>query len=51
MRLNYFGIVEHQQVAWYRQLGQVGKAAVYRQGAAAIKQARTAALGRWLLGE
>ena len=44
------GVVKHQQVAWQQQAGQIDEVTVDGCSAAAIKQARCAALGRGVLG-
>jgi hypothetical protein len=50
-RLDDLRVVEHQQIAFAQQRGQVTERAVDRRSAAAIQQARSAALGRGVLGD
>mgnify|MGYP006189043475 CR=1 FL=1 len=45
------GVVEDQQITGLEQRGQVAEHPVYRHGAAAIEQARGAALGSGMLGD
>jgi hypothetical protein len=50
-RLDDARVVEHQQVARVEQRGQVAEAPVHRRRAAAVEQARGAALRRGVLGD
>jgi hypothetical protein len=48
---HHLGVVEHQQITGAQQAGQVFEDAVHGRGAAAIEQARSAALRGGVLGD
>ncbi|MCY1561163.1 hypothetical protein D9M68_983880 [compost metagenome] len=49
--LDHLRVVEHQQIAFVQQPGQLAKDAVHRRASGAVEQARGAALGRGVLGD